>query len=75
MRSAIDKLEADIDEYESSGQSKPSDETLRAILLAMVRENPEEHLESSIQCFDRTQEDARRGCEFFTAERMKGFGR
>lgn len=52
MRSAIDKLEADIVEYESRGQPKPSDETLRAILLAMVPENLEEHLELNIQRFD-----------------------
>jgi hypothetical protein len=38
-------------EYESRGQTKPSDETLRAVLLAMVPENLEEHLELNIQRF------------------------
>ena len=37
---------------ESRGQAKPSDETLRAVLLAMVPENLEEHLELNIQRFD-----------------------
>ena len=36
MISAIEKLEADVVEYESRGQSKLSDETLRAILSASV---------------------------------------
>ena len=52
MRCAIDKLEADIVEYESRGQSKPSDEALRAILLAMVPKNLEEHIELNIKRFD-----------------------
>ena len=49
MRSAIDKLEADIVKYEGRGQ--PS-----AILLAMVPENFEEHLELNIQRFDTDKE-------------------
>ena len=52
MRSGLDRFESDIVEYESRGQTKPSDETLRAVLLAMVPENLEEHLELNIQRFD-----------------------
>jgi len=52
MRSSLDRFESDIVEYESRGQTKPSDETLRAVLLAMVPENLEEHLELNIQRFD-----------------------
>ena len=52
MRSSLDRFESDIVEYESRGQAKPSDETLRAVLLAMVPENLEEHLELNIQRFD-----------------------
>ena len=48
MRSAIDELEADIVEHWSRGQSKPSGETLRAILLAMVPKNLEEQPELNI---------------------------
>ena len=51
MRSSLDRFESDIVEYESRGQTKPSDETLRAVLLAMVSENLEEHLELNIQRF------------------------
>ena len=52
MRSSLDRFESDIVEYESRGQAKPSDKTLRAVLLAMVPENLEEHLELNIQRFD-----------------------
>ena len=52
MRSSLDRFESDIVEYESRGQAKPSDETLRAVLLAMAPENLEEHLELNIQRFD-----------------------
>ena len=34
------------------GQPKPSDEILRAVLLQLVPENLEEHLELNIQRFD-----------------------
>ena len=52
MRSSLDRFEADLIEYEDRGQPRPSDETLRAILLSMVPENLEEHLELNIQRFD-----------------------
>ena len=48
----MDKLESDIIEYEGRGQTRPSDETMRAILLSLVPENLEEHLELNIQRFD-----------------------
>ena len=51
MGSSLDRIESDIVVYESRGQTKPSDETLREVLLAMVRENLEEHLELNIQRF------------------------
>ena len=51
-RLGLDRFESDIVEHESRGQTKPSDETLRAVLLAMVPENLEEHLELNIQRFD-----------------------
>ena len=49
MRSSLglDRFESDIVEHESRGQTKPSDETLRAVLLAMVPENLEEHNSTS----------------------------
>ena len=52
LRSSLDKLEPDIVEYEGRGQTRPSDETMRAILLLLVPENSEEHLELNIQRFD-----------------------
>ena len=52
LRSSLDKLESDIIEYEGRGQTRPSDETMRAILLSLVPENLEEHLELNIQRFD-----------------------
>lgn len=52
VRSAIDKWESDIVEYKDRGQPEPSDETKRAVLLAMVPENLEEHLELNVQRLD-----------------------
>ena len=52
LRSSLDKLESDIIEYEGRGQNKPSDETMRAILLSLVPENLEEHLELNSRRFD-----------------------
>ena len=52
LRSGIDRFEADVAEYEARGQPKPSDEILRAVLLQLVPENLEEHLELNIQRFD-----------------------
>ena len=52
LRSSLDKLESDIIEYEGREQTRPSDETMRAILLSLVPENLEEHLELNIQRFD-----------------------
>ena len=52
LRGSLDKLESDIIEYEGRGQTRPSDETMRAILLSLVPENLEEHLELNIQRFD-----------------------
>ena len=49
LRSGIDRFEADVAEYEARGQPKPSDEILRAVLLQLVPENLEEHLELNIQ--------------------------
>ena len=62
MRSSLDRFESDIVEYESRGQAKakPSDETLRAVLLAMVPENLEEHLELNIQRFDTSHSWSKR---------------
>ena len=54
LRSGVDRFESNLAEYESKGQPKPSDETLSAILLIMVPENLEEHLELNIQRFDHT---------------------
>ena len=45
--------EADIVEYERRGQPKPSDETLRVILLAMVPKNLEEYLNASAFFLDQ----------------------
>ena len=52
LRGGIDRFEADVAEYEARGQPKPSDEILRAVLLQLVPENLEEHLELNIQRFD-----------------------
>ena len=52
LRGGIDRFEADVAEYEARGQPKPSDEVLRAVLLQLVPENLEEHLELNIQRFD-----------------------
>ena len=52
LRSSLDKLESDIIEHEGRGQTRPSDGTMRAILLSLVPENLEEHLELNIQHFD-----------------------
>ena len=52
LRSSLDKLESDIIEYEGRGQTRPTDKTMRAILLSLVPENLEEHLELNIQRFD-----------------------
>ena len=52
LRSGIDRFEADVALYEARGQPKPSDEILRAVLLQLVPENLEEHLELNIQRFD-----------------------
>ena len=48
----IGRFEADVAEYEARGRPKPSDEILRAVLLQLVSENLEEHLELNIQRFD-----------------------
>ena len=69
LRSGIDRFEADVAEYEARGQPKPSDEILRAVLLQLVPENLEEHLELNIQRFD-TYSKMRRSYQFL---RAKGF--
>ena len=38
LRSSLDKLESDIIEYEGRGQTRPPDETMRAILLSLIPE-------------------------------------
>ena len=53
LRSGIDRFDADVAEYEARGQPKPSDEILRAVLLQLVPENLEEHLELNIQRFEK----------------------
>ena len=75
MRSSLDRFESDIVEYESRGQAKPSDETLRAVLLAMVPENLEEHLELNIQRFDTYSKMRSEVISFLEQKASKSNGR
>ena len=75
LRSSLDKLEPDIIEYEGRGQTRPSNETMRAILLPLVPENLEEHFELNIQRFDTytiLHQDENRSYQFPRAEGVKG---
>ena len=64
LRSGIDRFEADVAEYEARGQPKPPDEILRAVLLQLVPENLEEHLELNMQRFDTYSKMRAEGISF-----------